>query len=42
MKISKGKYTINCSLCSRVMGYSASKTKGAVVWCFDCDRMVDR
>lgn len=42
MKVGKGKYTVNCSLCSRVMGYSPHSTKRTVLWCFDCDRVVNR
>lgn len=42
MKIGKGKYTVNCSLCSTVMGYSPHNTKRTVLWCVGCDKEMKR
>jgi hypothetical protein len=42
MKITKGKYTVNCSLCNRLMGYSPHNIKRTVLWCFECDKDVRR
>lgn len=38
MKINKGKYTVNCSQCNAVLGFSPHDTSRIVMRCFDCDR----